>query len=307
MQQDPSLNNLVHPEDYQTAPLGTLGHVEKRGYGPIDLILIPGLGFAWDTFASFMEANQARYTMYAVTLAGHGQTAAPPMPSSETSYSDLTWIRGGVAAIATLIEKEDMNQPIVVGHLSLGGHVALQVAKEHPALIGGIVALSGEVTRPLSPSGFDGLTPEARANAVDIMLGANWFKTVTKETWDANMWPADIYAQNPERAQALWDQVAEVPLPVMVRYLCEFLAMDRAPELAVLDVPMLVVMPGFTTAYLEGTPHPNAVRYFQGTWGPVQKTNPTIQFTTLEDAHLFMMEDQPEALDAILASFITQR
>ena len=53
MDQDPSLNNLVHPEGYETATTGTLGRVTQVGDGPVDMILIAGAGFGGEVFQAF--------------------------------------------------------------------------------------------------------------------------------------------------------------------------------------------------------------------------------------------------------------
>ena len=45
MEQDPSLNNLVHPEGYETAEPGALGQVIRRGTGAQQMVLIAGAGF----------------------------------------------------------------------------------------------------------------------------------------------------------------------------------------------------------------------------------------------------------------------
>lgn len=42
--QDSSINNLIHPEGYETCTLGELGRVTKVGNGPVDMILVAGAG-----------------------------------------------------------------------------------------------------------------------------------------------------------------------------------------------------------------------------------------------------------------------
>src|SRR5688500_2392184 len=51
-----------------SVPFSPVPHVEVRGKGPIQMVLIPGLLSDWTVFESFMERNGERYTMYAVTL-----------------------------------------------------------------------------------------------------------------------------------------------------------------------------------------------------------------------------------------------
>ena len=110
MEQDPGLNNLVHPEGYHTAEPGTLGGVIRRGAGAVDMMLIAGAGFSGEVFEGFMQANAERYRMLAVTLPGFGGTPAPPMPPEKTSYGELSWIRGAQEAVVRLIEEEKLDQ-----------------------------------------------------------------------------------------------------------------------------------------------------------------------------------------------------
>ncbi|HWQ33597.1 MAG TPA: hypothetical protein VNQ79_12150 [Blastocatellia bacterium] len=58
------------PVSRSNTPLGELGHVEKRGRGPVPMILISDVRTDWTIWQSFMERNAERYTMYAVTLPG---------------------------------------------------------------------------------------------------------------------------------------------------------------------------------------------------------------------------------------------
>ena len=44
MVQDPTLDNLAHPEGYETADPGTLGRVTRVGDGPRDMVLVAGAG-----------------------------------------------------------------------------------------------------------------------------------------------------------------------------------------------------------------------------------------------------------------------
>src|SRR5688500_15672526 len=99
IEQDSTLNNLVHAAGYRAAELGTIGAVVKRGSGPIDVLLIPGWGFGAEVFDSFMRENASRYRMVAVTLPGFGGTAAPPMPSVGASYAEATWTRAAESAV----------------------------------------------------------------------------------------------------------------------------------------------------------------------------------------------------------------
>ena len=303
-EQDDTLNNLVHAEGYTTAPLGTLGRVERRGSGARAMVLIPGLGFGGGVFEEFMADHEEAYTLYAVTLPGFAGTSAPPMPAEGTSYGEQTWIRAAAEAVAAFMEEEGLVAPVLVGHLALGTQVALRVALDHPDQIGGVVLLSGEPVRPVGQVPLSEMEPDARRQAIDAFLAPGWFITVTKETWDSNMWPPEIYATEAATAQDLWDAVARVPLPVMVRYLCEFLAYDITREFANLSVPVLAVVPGFTESIRANAFYGSAVQFHQTIWEQLGWPGDPIEQVQVEHAHLFIMNDQPAALSEALQAFM---
>lgn len=87
-----------------STPLGQPGPVEKRGRGPVPLILIADLRTDWTVFQSFMERNAERYTLYAVTLPGYGGTPAPPRPAT-LDLTTTPWWDGAKQGVLGLIER----------------------------------------------------------------------------------------------------------------------------------------------------------------------------------------------------------
>src|SRR5262245_5316475 len=45
-------------------PFQPIAHVEKRGDGPVAMVLIPGLSCDWTVFDAFMKRHEHDYTMY---------------------------------------------------------------------------------------------------------------------------------------------------------------------------------------------------------------------------------------------------
>lgn len=300
MTQDPTLNNLVHPKGYETAPPNTFGHVEKRGTGPVPMVLIPGGGFSWSVFEPFMKNHDKDYTMYAVTLAGMGGTKAPPMPPEGTSYGEQTWIRGGLRALLDLIAKEKLDRPVVGGHFLEGSQIGLRVAIDHPELVRGVILFAGTAVMTLpnmSPS------LEERIRYQDERMAPNWFKTVTLETWNDNNFPPRSYSLDPERGAHLFDQVSHGPLPVYIRYLLEFWASDVSLEFGDIAAPVLVLTPGFPEQMLEDEATKWLRYYFLDTWNGVEK-NPLLERRTIEDAAIFVWLDQPELVEKEVARFV---
>jgi len=97
-----------------STPLGNLGVVEKRGRGPIPMILIADIRTDWSLYRNFMDRNVERYTMYAVTLPGYGGTPAPPRPET-LDLKSTPWWDGAEKGVVSLIEKNRFNKPVVVG------------------------------------------------------------------------------------------------------------------------------------------------------------------------------------------------
>jgi pimeloyl-ACP methyl ester carboxylesterase len=301
MEQDPSLDNLVLPEGYETSPLGTFGHVDERGEGPVPMVLVPGGGFGWEVFESFMEANRSEYTMYAVSLAGMGGTQAPPMPPEGTSYGEQTWIRGAVTALVELIEPiegEGLDRPVVVGHFLEGTQVGLRMAIDHPELVRGVVLLSGS---PVLASPERRFTVEERIRYQDEYMAPEWFKTVTRRTWNDNNFPPESYSRDEERGARLFDRVSRGPLPVFIRYLLEFWASDLTTELDDVDVPVLVLKPDFEEKVLEQNPW--LAYYFTDSWDGMDRF-PKLSLRTVNDAHIFVWHDRPRLVDEAIDEFV---
>lgn len=305
MQQDSTLDNLVDPPGYKTAPLGSLGAVKKVGTGSQAMILISGLGFGGEIFDELMERWKDHYRMYAVTLPGFGGTAAPPSPANDVSFGRQTWTHGALQAIEDLIKSDKIERPIVVGHWLTGTQLALRLAMNRPKDVRAVIVLAGSARFvPTDTTRMPKYPPlESRVVGVDRFMAPLWFKTVTRETWDDNNFiPAD-YAINPVRGLRLWRQAFRPPLHVWVRYLCEFHAQDIALELDKLTVPVLIAKPGVEN--LVNDPGNNyMVAYTHDSWEGPHPSNPKIQFVTIPNSRACLWFDQPERLDGVINDFL---
>ena len=305
--QDPKLNNLVHREGYATSALGELGRVTKVGNGSQEMILIAGAGFGGDIYDNFMDSHKDEFTMYVVTLPGFGGTAAPPMPPAGTSYGEQTWTRAAQEGVERLIADKKMKRPIVVGHWLNATQVALRLALDNPDKIRAVIIISGvPKNATLDAQRGTYVSPEQRAEYMDTTMAPRWFKTVTRDTWDDNNYYPHDYAIHPVRALQLWREAARPPLPVMIRYLCEYWAQDVTVELDRLTVPTLVLKPGFDKDfyfvpgqdYMQATCHDS--------WQGVEDRSTVIRMRTIEDSRVFIMDDQPEKLDAAIEEFLAE-
>ena len=305
LQLDTTLNNLQHAPGYRTAPLGTLGAVVERGNGPVDVLLIPGWGFGADDFEAFMQANRSRYHFVAVTLPGFSGTAAPPMPPAGTSYGEGTWTRAAEDALVRLIAERGLRKPVVIGHFVVGAQLAIRLAADHPALVGGVVILGAEPMRYFaSRRDSSGRTPagrEERAASVDRFQAPRWYKYVTTQTWETNNYAPSQYSSDSARAAALWARSARVPMPVMIRYLCEFIAMDFTDAFAAMTVPTEVLVPSFTPGILADPKQSYVKPLFHDAWETVRGTSPRVTISRVGDSRIFVTDDQPAAVEAAMA------
>lgn len=306
MAQDPALDNLRHPPGTSTTPEGTFGKVDKVGDGPRSMILIPGLGFGGGIWAEFMARHRTDYTMYAVTLPGFGETAPLPMPPGEARFADLAWTRSAVTAVEELLDRARISRVTLVAHWALGSQIALRLALDHPDRVQAVVLVGGVLK-----SYYEGTpdmrtwTPAERIGFAEGM-GHRWFKTVTRRTWDDNNFMSYDYAVNPRRGLFLWREAQQPSLPVWIRYLLEFYTIDQTAELERLRVPTLVVQPGWDdpAVYVESGRH-----YMRNltidSWQGAAARSSRLEFVTIPRSRLFIMHDQPEALDQAMARFLT--
>jgi pimeloyl-ACP methyl ester carboxylesterase len=305
--QDPSLDNLVHDAGYVTGEPGVLGAVVERGKGSIDMVLVSGFGVGASAFEGFMKRNAKRYHMLAVTLPGFEGTPAPPMPPAGTSYGDQTWTRAATEAVARLIKERKLKRPVLVGHFVNGTQVAASVAVDHPDLVRGLVLLAGTPRyEPVEPTPYwpKGLTVDKKVAMVDTGLAPRWFKTVTRTTWVTNNFNATDYSTDEARGKVFADRANAPPLPVLIRYLCEFHASDIVPALARSQVPLLLFTPLFTPALRADPKRSYLAGYFTEGWRGVMDDRSRTTVTPVEASGILVMDDQPATVDRGIAEFL---
>src|SRR5882672_5194589 len=152
--------------------LGNLGAVEKRGRGPVPMILIADIRTDWSIYRNFMDRNAERYTMYAVTLPGYGGAPAPPRPET-LDLKTTPWWDGAEKGVISLIEKNRLNKPVVIG-MAASSHLATRLAVNHPDKIRAAVVIDGNVYatfRSLANRDYPA-TPEERPDVLMRQPGA---------------------------------------------------------------------------------------------------------------------------------------
>ncbi len=305
MAQDSALNNLRHAAGVETAPADSLGRVRQAGTGPRRMVLLAGIGFSDAIWTEFMERHKALYTMYAVTLPGFGGTPPLALPPEGSRYADRPWTRSAINAVRKLLDQERIDRVTIVAHWALATQIALQLALDHPERIDAVVIIGGPLKSYYeSPPGMLTWTAAQRATYADGM-GQKWFKTVTRQTWDDNNFMSYDYSLHPRRGLFLWREAQAPKLPVWIRYLLEFYTMDQSSRLSDLRVPTLVAQPGFDDAGFQPETGWNYMRNLcHDSWKGTAGLNPRLEFTTVNNSRLFVMFDQPDALDQVVRAFL---
>lgn len=273
-----------------------LGHVEVRGTGPVAMVLIPGLACDWTVYQGFMDRNAGRYTMYAVTLPGFGG-GEPPALKEGTPPSDDVWLRNAEEAVAAMVREKKLDHPVVVGH-SLGGHLAIRLAEDHPQMFRAAVALDGA---PAFPMRGGAMSREDRAKLVDTQIGPQ-FGTMTDEAWAAQTrMAAKTMVTDPDRAKAIGDLCATVKGATAGRYMVELMAADRSPGLAELKIPVLEI--AAVSDQVPGAMAPSVRK----SWQEQFKDAPKVTLVFFEGTRHFITEDAPAELDKAVENFIAGR
>lgn len=339
---DPGIDNLRHPPNTSTAPLGTLGRVDRQGTGPVPMILLPGAAFGGSVWKDFMARNATAYTMYAITPAGYENTMPPPWPE-KNDFSDAIWTNALCDAVVKLIDQEKLKRPVIVGHHLMGDHYALRIALEHPEKVRAAVIVAGMPSMAIAAVGENRPGTPAKTASLErrrqVVHGffVPFYKSLTQRMWNAGTFQPRAFCRDAARASKLYEQQVSVPLPTQLRYFFEYECSDLEPALAKLQTPLLVVLPKrqwSLDAVLDMFKESNEIMYGDrerartawtrnliSQWGDVdegirwqwdqrfrwerlQGVIPNVTIRFVEDAGIFVMEDQPRALDQELRSFI---
>lgn len=303
--QDTTINNLVHTSGYKTSEYGAISQYVKTGKGKQTLILIPGLGFDVSVFKDFMDANKNNFTMYAITIPGFGKTQAPPMPPSGTSYGEQTWNKGVVDGLVKLIDKENLNKPIIVGHFVQGVQLAVMMAVDYPNKVGGLILMGGPAKFVAVMNGKIVDYPKDKMiMAADKYTGPKWFMHMEKKDFDTGNFLPEIYSLDSTTANSLWEQSASVDLPVAIRYSCEYFASDVRADFDKIKCPVLVLRSMFNNNVLDATINIYLKPQFIDIWNDASARNPLIKVHDIADAASFVWKDKPIETYSAIREFL---
>jgi pimeloyl-ACP methyl ester carboxylesterase len=260
--------------------------VERHGSGGRPLILIPGLaGGSW-VWQDTVRAFAPDHAVYVLTLPGFdGRPPAGPAPFAAAR-----------AAVEELIASRHLDKPVIVGH-SLGGILALAVAEDKPAAIGGVVSIDG---LPVMP-GTEDMPPVARGQFADrtrLQIGRQppALFAQQQQTYMRTIGVLDM-----SRADALAQLTARSDPASVGAWAADVLTLDLRPGLKTIQAPVLAIVPylDLDSAQQGLTPAAKADYY-----RALMEGTPKLQVVTVSPARHFAMFDQPEAVTAAIRTFL---
>lgn len=276
----------------QAGELTPLAHVEKRGTGEINVILIPALGCDWTVWESFMERNRNRYTSYAVTLPGMAGTDSPPMPAD---LKGTPWFDNAMAAIDKLIEDEGIVNPVIMGH-SLGGQLAVRYAVTRPEKVRAAATLDGMLALPLRNTN----TPRVEFIESDYQPMT---RQLTQELWvESTERMVRGWLPAGARRDAIAEMISKTVGTVAGQYLAEFYKSDLTS--AVLDFPKpLLAVAAINQSYTTSGTDAQKLRDL---WAEQFARAPDESVVLFEDTRHFLLYEVPERLDTTVWLFLNE-
>lgn len=262
------------------APIVQRDHVSIRdegGKGPV-VILIPGLSSPRAVWDGVVPALKAKHRVLTVQVNGFG--GEDPRGNLAPGMLD-----GIVADLDTYIATNGITAPAVVGH-SLGGLVALMLAKAHPDHVGRLMIVDslpfvGEIFVPGATVAM--LEPQARAMR-DAMAAA-----YGKPASDAQAgMTANRLATTPDaRAKVKSWALASDPRVTAAAFY-EDMTTDLRPVVGSIATPITLVYPA------EG----------DAMYHAAYKAAPTVTYVPVAATAHFVMLDQPVAFEAAMVAFL---
>ncbi|MGN6423179.1 MAG: alpha/beta fold hydrolase [Asticcacaulis sp.] len=250
--------------------------VAVSGSGP-DIILIPGLASpaaVWDGTVAHLDSH---YRVHVLNLAGFAGE-----PAGANADGDV--LAPSVEALDAYIKAEHLDHPVLIGH-SLGGLMALMLAKSHPEDAGRLIIadslpFAGLMMGP--QASVAAIEPQAKAMRDGVIaLPADAFKAQQQATL-ARMTTSDAHR----------DLIVQWSLDsdrrVLAQAFYEDLTTDLRPDLPGMTLPIAVIYPVDVT--VGQVPVATAAFY-----KAVYAGAPKVAFTQIDACRHFMMLDQPDA------------
>ena len=263
--------------------------VERSGDSSAQTVFfVPGLASSGATWDGAVAALGDSADVHVFTLAGF---AGVPATANGGSF-----IEGAAEALAGYIAQGGYTDVSVVGH-SLGGQVALQVAARAPEAVSAVMVVDSV---PFYARLFNTLTTPEQAAASASGISAQ-FRAMTQEQYVAMMEQGlPVQSLDTSVHPVLMEWVTASDREVVVQAFAEVAGNDFSPVLDDVRAPVLVL-----TAWAPGSPvdSESVRRLYAGQYEPLADGRVEV----IEGARHFIMIDQPDAFNARLARFLSDR
>jgi len=171
-EQEPFMDTLEGLEKLEVGyRIGKAPFVHKKE----SVVLIHGAGCNSSVWLHQLEGIQSPFNLVAIDLIGHGATKGTSM-NSIAGYS--TWL-------AEVLKRCFQSQVILVGH-SMGGAITMQLAKDHPELVKGMVLLATGPRLKVAPQFLDGIKNDFE-NTIKLLMKYAYAKDVDQNTLKAGI------------------------------------------------------------------------------------------------------------------------
>ena len=258
----------------------------KEGKSGRPLILVPGLASGSWVWQDTIRAFSPDHAVYVLTLPGFdGRPPAGPAPFAAAR-----------AAVEELIASRRLAKPVIVGH-SLGGILALAVAEDKPALVGGIVSIDG---LPVMP-GTEEMPPPARAQFAERMRAQIGNQPGDRFAQQQQGYMRTIGVMDMSKADALAQLTARSDPASVGTWAADVVTVDLRPGLKSIQAPVLAIVPYLDLdSSQQGLTPAAKADYYRA----LMEGTPRLQVVTVAPSRHFAMFDQPEAVTAAIRTFL---
>jgi pimeloyl-ACP methyl ester carboxylesterase len=274
----------AEPASVAPAAEQRLSHISIVAMGSgSPVVLIPGLSSpraVWDGIAPRLAAE---HTVYLVQVNGFG--GDDPGANLQPGVLD-----GIVADLHDYLAAHKAEPARVIGH-SMGGLVALMLAKAHPGDASAVMAVDalpyvGEIFVPGATVAQ--LEPQAKAMRDQMVAGFG-------KPNPANAATAKSMALTPAAQAKVAAWMAKADSRVSGQAMYDDLTTDLRPDMASIATPITLVFP-----YSDAMPKERAQPFYRAQYAKA----PHVTLVPVADSGHFVMLDQPQAFAAAVDAFV---
>jgi pimeloyl-ACP methyl ester carboxylesterase len=261
----------------------------KPGSRGRPLILIPGLATGGWVWQETVRAFSGEHAVYVLTLPGFdGRPAAGPTPFATAQ-----------AAVLKLIAQRRLDKPVIVGH-SLGATMALALAEEQPASVGGVVAIDGLPVFP-GTENMEAAQRQAMAEGMKArMAGTNAQLFASQQ----QAYMRGVGVVDMGKADDLAKLTARSDPASVAQYMADDLKLDLRPGLRNIAAPVLLIAPWFdldNTVQGQTITQADKLAYYSG----LMAGTPKLEVVALAPARHFAMIDQPQQVNDAIRKYLS--